>query len=174
MRVLGGVYITPTRFLWGICDPEVKDHYFRTCPPHCNDSSSFEVLTVSSCYLNKIDAWILGDFCPQAYKYLREEVKTFQGKPIKVSKIIGYTFLICTPVFVSVLTDTSLSPTGTDKSKGNSYKYILAKERIPARGCEPLHTAALHSVILLTAHLQPPAAVSPVQPHCPTDMVSNT
>lgn len=26
-------------------------------------------------------------FCPQAYRYLREEVKTFQGKPIMVSFI---------------------------------------------------------------------------------------
>lgn len=35
-----------------------------------------------------VNTWFFPFYCPQAYRYLREEVKMFQGKPIMVSSVI--------------------------------------------------------------------------------------
>ncbi|KAL0966001.1 hypothetical protein UPYG_G00289360 [Umbra pygmaea] len=90
----------------------------------------------------------------QAYQYLREEVKTFQGKPIK----------------------------GTDKGEGDCYQHFYAKEWLPPCGSEPVcsaaaaptpaATAALH-VLLHPSSVQPPAAVSSLQPNRSTGLVSH-
>lgn len=67
-----------------------------------------------------------------------------------------------------------LSFAGKDKSKGDSYKHIFAKEWIQTSGYEPLHAAALHNILLLTSSIQSPSAVSIVQLNWPTDLVSHT
>lgn len=100
-------------------------------------------------------------FCGlQAYQYLREELKTFQGKPIKVGNV---TLKHQEPMSISSQRLLFLLP-GQDKGQGNRHQHFHAKERLPAGGGEPVCPAALH-ILLHPTSLQPAAAVPLIQPH---------
>lgn len=106
----------------------------------------------------------------QAYRYLREEVKTFQGKPIKVAILYLLKCLI-----LSVLWNINLNLglfVGKDKSKANGYQHFSTKEWLQTSWHEPIHSAEVH-VILCASHLQPPAAVSTLQPSYSSVLVYN-
>lgn len=99
----------------------------------------------------------MGDFCPQAYKYLREEVKTFQGKPIKVSKTIGYTSFTCKSIPKYSDRNFCISKQARIKAKAIAINTFL-----PKNGFRPLDMS-LYAQQRYTASFYLPPVYSPQQ-----------